>query len=374
MVRLGIDSRDAFAEHPRGVGKALSELIRHLMPLVSDWEVNLFTNRAGNIEFAAPAQTKWVDIRGDRFNAWEQIRLPLAALTSRLDLLHCPSQTAPYFAPCPVVLTVHDLIPLRMDDGWPAGEVSRFRRDLARSVAKARRIIAVSEFTRHDLLSEFRVPETKIDVIPWGVYVGRHETVSDDEWKILCRTYDLRSPFFVAFGGGAPRKNVSCVLKAIALLTRAIGPDIQLVLVGVPSQGKSSVLALSNTLGIADNVILLSYLPDRVLSHLLTRSEALVYPSLYEGFGLPILEGMAMGAPVITSNVTSMPETAGDAAVLIDPTSESEIADAMRACYLNDLTKSEMRARGYRRVATFSWKKTAAATLSTYERALNAGC
>jgi glycosyltransferase involved in cell wall biosynthesis len=198
--------------------------------------------------------------------------------------------------------------------------------------------------------------------------------MSDDEWKTLCRTYDLRSPFFVAFGGGAPRKNVSCVLKAIALLTRAIGPDIQLVLVGVPSQGKSSVLALSNTLGIADNVVLLSFLPDRVLSHLLTRSEALVYPSLYEGFGLPILEGMAMGAPVITSNVTSMPETAGDAAVLIDPTSESEIADAMRACYLNDLTKSEMRARGYRRVATFSWKKTAAATLSTYERALNAGC
>ena len=158
MVRLGIDSRDAFAEHPRGVGKALSELIRHLIPFVSDWEVNLYTNRAGNIEFAAPAQTKRVDIRGDRFNAWEQIRLPLAALTSRLDLLHCPSQTAPCAAPCPIVLTVHDLIPIRIMDGWSPTRVRRFAKCLAKSVRKARRIIAISEFTKQELLSTSDIP------------------------------------------------------------------------------------------------------------------------------------------------------------------------------------------------------------------------
>jgi len=370
LVRLGIDSRDAFAEHPRGVGKALSELIRHLLPLVSDWEVNLYTNRAGNIEFAAPAQTKRVDIRGDRFNAWEQIRLPLAALTSRLDLLHCPSQTAPYFAPCPVVLTVHDLIPLRMDDGWPASEVSRFRRDLARSVAKARRIIAVSEFTRHDLLSEFQMSENKIDVIPWGVHSQPYENIPEEEWTALCQTYGLKSPFFVAFGGNAPRKNVARILEAMSLFTRTVTRDVQLALIGVTPYIQRQIEAMANQLGISANVVSLGYLTEATVSSLLMKSEALVYPSLHEGFGLPIIEAMAVGAPVITSNVTSMPEIAGDAAILIDPQDAAAIAEAMRECYLNDRVKGELRARGYCRREHFTWEWTARQTLGVYQRAL----
>jgi len=370
LIHLGVDSREIFASQPRGIGKALTELYRHLLPLVPDWAVTLYTNRNGKTGLPPPAQIKEIDIRGDRFDAWERIRLPIAALTSHLDLLHCPSQTAPPFTPCPVVLTVHDLIPLRIDDGWSSREVSRFRRALAHSVKKARRIIAVSEFTRRDFLSEFRLSENKIDVIPWGVQVDRHEPMSDDEWKTLCRTYGLRSPFFVAFGGAAPRKNVARVLKAMSLLTRAVRQHTQLVLVGVPSQSESSLSALSNTLGIAGNVVLLSYLPDRVLSHLLTRSEALVYPSLYEGFGLPILEGMAMGAPVITSNLTSMPEVAGNAAILIDPRDAAAISEAMRECYLNDRVKGDLRARGFRRLEHFAWERTARQTLAVYRQAL----
>jgi len=370
VVRLGIDSRDAFAEHPRGVGKALSELIRHLMPLVSDWEVNLFTNRAGNNEFAAPAQTKWVDIRGDRFNAWEQIRLPLAALTSRLDLLHCPSQTAPYFAPCPVVLTVHDLIPLRMDDGWPAGEVSRFRRDLARSVAKARRIIAVSEFTRHDLLSEFQMSENKIDVIPWGVHSQPYENIPEEEWTALCQTYGLKSPFFVAFGGNAPRKNVARILEAMSVFTRTVTRDVQLALIGVTPYIQRQIEAMANQLGISKNVVSLEYLSDKILSCFLVRCEALIYASLYEGFGLPILEAMALGTPVITSNVTSMPEVTGDAAILIDPQDEGAIAEAMRECHLNDRVKRELRIRGFRRSESFTWERTTRETLAVFRQAL----
>jgi glycosyltransferase involved in cell wall biosynthesis len=370
LIHLGVDSRDIFAAQPRGVGKALTELVRHLLPLIPDWAVTLYTDRNGTVELSPPALIKQIDMRGDRFDAWERIRLPIAALTSRLDLLHCPSQTAPPFTPCPVVLTVHDLIPLRIDDGWSRQEVDRFRRALSRSAEKARRIIAVSEFTRDDLLSEFRVPENKIDVIPWGVHVDTHEPMCEDEWKAACQTYGIRSPFFVAFGGDAPRKNVTRILKAMAIFTRTETKDAQLVLIGVPPHTEHKVAAMSDQLGISKEVVALGYLPDKVASYMLMRSEALVYPSLYEGFGLPILEAMALGTPVISSNVTSMPEVARDAAILIDPRDESAICAAMRECFLSDRVKGEFRARGFRRVEHFTWERTARLTLDIYKRAL----
>ena len=372
MVRLGIDSRDAFAERPRGVGKALSELIHHLIPLITDWQVCLYTNtnRSENTDFAAPAQIQRIDIRGDRFNAWEQVRLPVAALTSRLDLLHCPSQTAPYLAPCPIVLTVHDLIPLRMDDGWSPGEVNRFRKALARSVANARRIIAVSEFTRHDLLCEFRMSEKEIDVIPWGVHSKAHEDIPEEKWRALCQTYGVRSPFFVAFGGDAPRKNVPRILEAMSIFTRTVSRDVQLALIGVTPYMEKKIEAMTNQLGISNNVVSLGYLADETVSFLLMKSEALVYASLNEGFGLPILEAMALGAPVITSNVTSMPEIAGDAAILIDPQNAAAVAEAMRECYLNDRLKGDLRARGSRRCEHFTWDRTARETVAVYRQAL----
>jgi len=369
LVRLGIDSRDAFAEHPRGVGKALSELIHHLLPLVSDWEVNLYTIRAGNIEFA-PARTKRVDIRGDRFNAWEQIRLPLAALTSRLDLLHCPSQTAPFTAPCPIVLTVHDLIPIRIVDGWSPTMVKRFARCLAQSVRKARRIIAISEFTKKELLSTFDIPENKIDVVRWGIDRKVGEIPSKEFWERLCQEYGIRLPFFVAFGGEAPRKNVPRILEALNFFVREVNRDVQLLLLGVPALARAKFAAIAERLGVSRNMIQIGYIADSTVAALLARSEGLVYASLYEGFGLPILEAMAAGSPVITSSVTSMPEIAGNAALLIDPYNPHSIKDAMRACYLNEPIKLGMRQKGLDRIKSFPWKRSAELTFATYKRAL----
>jgi len=370
LIRLGIDSRDVFAPEPRGVGKALSELIRHLIPLISDWTLHLYTNRSANIEFPAPTRIKKIDIRGDRFNAWEQIRLPVAALTSRLDLLHCPSQTAPYSAPCPIVLTVHDLIPLRIDDGWDQRAIHCFRKALGKSAAKARRIIAISEFTRADLISEFQIDDKKIDVIKWGVHDAFYSRASDDDWQALSRRYRVASPYFVAFGGAAPRKNVARILQAFAEFLKLTGAEVQLLLCGVPSLARPKFMEIAKQLGMHDQVAQLGFLSDQEIALLLSRSEGLVYPSLYEGFGLPILEAMAAGAPVITSNKTSMPEIAGNAAMFVDPENVLAIADAMRECFVNTTLKTELRSRGYERAKTFRWEDTAEQTLGTYRKAL----
>jgi glycosyltransferase involved in cell wall biosynthesis len=369
-THIGIDSRDVFAARPRGVGKSLRELIDCFLRIVPGWKVTLYTDRRGNLDFPLPARIKQIDIRGSRFNAWERIRLPVAAAIDRLDLLHCPSQTAPPVTPCPMILTVHDLIPLRMDDGWSSGEVKRFRKALARSVANAGRIIAVSEFTRRDLLSEFQISEDKVDVIPWGVRAKSYQDIPEEEWKTLCQTAGLRSPFFVAFGGDSPRKNVTRILEAMALFARTVSRDVQLAFVGATPGMQKKIEAMTSQWGISKNVVSLGYLPDEIVASLLSKSEAVVYASLYEGFGLPILEAMAVGAPVITSNVTSMPEIAGDAAILIDPHDAAAIAHAMRECYLNDGIKGELRSRGFRRREDFTWERTARETLAVFRQAL----
>ena len=371
LIRLGIDSRDVFQTHPRGVGKAVRTLITHLLPLLPEWQVTLFTNRNGNIHFSEPASIKHIDMPGDRFNAWENIRLPISALTHRLDLLHCPGQTAPSVSPCPFVLTVHDLIPVRIDDGWSSAQIDGFRRSLSKHAARARRIIAVSNFTKTDLLDFCRVSEDKIDVVHWGVQPVVQAKDDENQCRELLQSLGLAGPFFTAFAGGAPRKNVARILEALARFVQEVSQDVQLALLGVPDEIKHTLKTAVERLGLEKHLVLIGYLPQESVWQLLGNSEAMLYPSLYEGFGLPILEAMAAGAPVITSNVTSMPEVAGDAAILVDPTNVGAIMDAMRECYLKDGAKDEMRAKGYRRIGGFTWEKAAAATRLTYERALN---
>jgi glycosyltransferase involved in cell wall biosynthesis len=361
-----------FAPNPRGVGKALSSLFKHLVPLMPDsWKVTFYTNRPGDYACGGATRTRCIDMRGDRFNAWENIRLPLASLTDGINLLHCPSQTAPPLAPCPVILTVHDLIPLRMNDGWSAVEVNRFRKALARSVAKSRRIITVSEFTKRDLMAFCRVPEDKVDVVHWGVDNASPSAFDEEQWRVFCRSAGIVSPYFIAFGGGAPRKNVTRILEAFARFVREVSRDVQLLLVGVPSEAKEKFKAAAEVLDPSGSVVQLGYLPDELIRQTLTRSEALVYPSLYEGFGLPILEAMVAGAAVITSNVTSMPEIAGDAALLVNPADPGAIADAMHECFANRTLRAELKVRGFRRIDDFSWELAARQTLASYSRALN---
>ncbi|HXG02176.1 MAG TPA: glycosyltransferase family 1 protein, partial [Candidatus Binatia bacterium] len=331
-----------------------------------------YTDRDGDVTPAGRLSVAHITLRGDRLNAWERVRLPVAAWREGVDLLHCPGQTAPPIAPCPIVLTVHDLIPLRIGDGLSVGDIGRFRRSLAGAVKKAARIIAVSEHTKRDLLAEFRLPEDRIDVVPWGVEMPVDHTHEAGKFEALAAAHGVRQPFFVAFGGEAPRKNVPRLIEAVRELARVLTGDVQLVLIGVPDSARRRFAELAEGLGVSKQVVALGYLSDPDVATLLSFAEALVYPSLYEGFGLPVLEAMAVGTPVITSNTTSLPEVAGDAAVLVDPTSVGAIADAMRQCYLNAAVKTELGLRGRRRAATFTWDRAARSTVAAYRRALGA--
>lgn len=369
-VHIGIDSRDAFAPRPRGVGKSLRALLGHLPEAAPDCRFTAYTNRDVDMPLADRLDVRWITLRGDRVNAWERFRLPVAAWRDRVDLLHCPGQTAPPIAPCPIVLTVHDLIPLRIGDGLAARDIQRFRRSLARAVKRAARIIAVSEYTRRDLLAEFGLPEDRVAIVPWGVDVPPDPPRDAGRFEALAAAHRIRQPFFVAFGGDAPRKNVSRVIEAVRELTRVLTSDVQLVLIGVPDSARSRFAELAEGLGVGKQVVALGYLSDRDVATLLAFSEALVYPSLYEGFGLPVLEAMAVGAPVITSDRTSLPEVAGDAAILVDPTSAGAIAEAMRHCYLNTAARVELASRGRRRAANFTWDRAARATVAAYRCAL----
>jgi len=369
-MRLGIDSRDIFAREPRGIGNAMALLLRYLLPLVPDWRFALYTNRKPDNDGSLSELARYLDMPGDRWNTWERIRLAVASFTDKLNLLHCPSQTAPSWASCPIILTVHDVIPLRIGDGWSENHIRLFRRRLAHSLQRAARIIAVSEFTKRDILMSFSIPEKKIDVIHWGVERKTESSMTEDAWLTWCLEARVRRPFFFGFGGGAPRKNVPRLLKAFSMFLHETNQDAQLVLVGVPLAVEPWFGQLAAELEINQNVRFLGYVSDEIVVQLLTHTEALLFLSLYEGFGLPILEAMAVGAPVVTSNVTSMPEIAGDAAITVDPTDDNAMVEAMKAIYLNDRVKDKLRKSGEARILHFSWRRAAAETLAVYRKSL----
>ena len=287
----------------------------------------------------------------------------------RVDLLHCPAQTAPPITSCPFVLTVHDLIPLRMDDGLSAEEVVRFRKAFARSVNSAVRIVAVSEFTRHDLLREFPSVEKKVDVVHWGIQ-PQNGLPDTDEWRSFSDLFGIRRPYFVAFGGDSRRKNVIGILHAFKMFLAEVDRNVQLLLLGVPADAMARVSRVAMTLELNDELIQVGYAPESLLPALLGDSEAVIYASMYEGFGLPILEAMAAGAPIITSSLTSMPEVAGNAALFVDPEDPASIKEAMRTIYLNEPVKFQMRELGAQRLKAFTWERAAESTVAVYRQAL----
>jgi glycosyltransferase involved in cell wall biosynthesis len=236
----------------------------------------------------------------------------------------------------------------------------------------ATHVLADSEATRQDLVRYYHIPLAKIAV----VYPGRDETlvpVVDPEALALVRAhYDLAEPYLLYVGTLHPRKNLVRLVQAFALLLGSVPPgrvNIQLVVAGQKGWLYDEVFAQVRKLGLTGRVVLTGYVPDADLPALLSGALAFVFPSLYEGFGLPVLEAMACGTPVICSNVSSLPEVAGDAALLVDPLDTESLAEAMAKLVTDEGLRQELVERGLRQMQRFSWRRCARETLDVLEGA-----
>lgn len=296
----------------------------------------------------------------------EQWSLPRLVKKKAYDLLHYPVGTGLLFSPARHVLTIHDLCYMRNPDWFPKSRVHYYRMLMGNNARKAARIFADSEATARDVEELLRIPSDRIDVIPLGVDRNFQPASTQDRESLRARL-ELPKDFFLFVGTLEPRKNLLTLIRAWARLPLEL-PD--LVLAGRVGW-KLSREELSSLAGHkSDRLHFLDHVPGDLLPALYSEARAFVYPSFMEGFGLPPLEAMACGTPVITSNTSSLPEVTGDAAILVSPTKEEELAGALEWLAGNDSLHEKLREKGLNRAAQFSWEKTAALSLAGYKKAL----
>lgn len=373
MLHVGINGRSIFRQMT-GVQHYAREVTRALLSLpVNDISFSVFAGREGRSgsETTMPLATSFC--RADsplKGMVWEQTLLVRMAKRAGIDVLFSPANVAPVLPVVPSVVTIHDLAFLLFPEYFSRTFAIYYRTLIPKVVRQAAAIITDSESTCADLQSHLGVPREKINVIPLGVSPGFRRAVSKEEKDDVRKRHSLPDKYFLSISSLEPRKNLKGVLAAYRLLPEEITRRHKLVIVGAGNRVFANP-GLATMLGQMQpgSVVTPGYVPGEDLPAIYRLATALVYPSFYEGFGLPVLEAMAAATPVITSNCSSLPEVAGRAAMVIDPASVEELAAAMTLLAADSGTRNLLIERGKIRAAEFTWEKTASRTLDVLRAA-----
>lgn len=376
--RIGIDAR-LYGPVGKGLGRYTQEMVDNILRMDRENEYVVFLTRDNFHEF------KWDEKRVKKVLAdirWytlkEQIVMPLLIARERLDLVHFPHFNVPLLTPVKFVVTIHDLILTK----FPTARASTwgpwlykiknlaYKMVIRRAVKGSKKIIAVSRFTKQDIIQQFRVDPRKIAVTYEGVAdLARGKDsgfVSDPDDTQTLLSYNINKEFFLYVGNAYPHKNLEGLVEAFARFYSQ-NPDINLVLVGKEDYFYSRLKKFVKRISPDLPVIFPDYVPDRELEILYQRALAYVFPSFYEGFGLPPLEAMSKGCPVASSNRSSMPEILGDAAIYFDPGDKEDILRCLRRVKTEPGLREELINKGQKRVKAFSWRECARQTLDIYK-------
>jgi glycosyltransferase involved in cell wall biosynthesis len=305
-------------------------------------------------------------LNGIKWMAWLQYSLPSQIRRTGADVFHGPATVGPYRQPCPTVFTLHDLALLRYPEAFDPLWRWYARGVLRRIVPRATAVIAVSESSRRDGIEQLGLLPEQVHVVYHGCDPIFAPVTDPQQREEVADRLGLTEPFFLSVGTLEPRKNLIRLLHAFRRLKERHGGEHQLVVVGGRGWLYTAIFDEVKRLGLEGQVTFAGYVARQDLPALYSMAELLAYPSLYEGFGLPSLEAMACGCPVVTSNTSSLPEVVGDAAICVDPTDVDMIAHAMAAVVRDPVRRAEMVQRGLERARWFSWERTALETLKVY--------
>ncbi|HET9730467.1 MAG TPA: glycosyltransferase family 1 protein [Acidimicrobiia bacterium] len=301
--------------------------------------------------------------------AWEQLATPRLARRLAADVWHAPHYTMPLRLRVPAVVTVHDLTFFDHPEWHERTKVMFFRRMIRAAAAKAAVVCCDSEYTA-GRLRELLAPSADVMVAPLGVDQHRFAAASADDIARLAAR-GIAAPYIAFAGTIEPRKNVPGLVRAFAQVARA-RPELRLILAGSDGWGTAEARAAISASGAASRVLRPGYLDDATLAALFRHAELVAYPSFEEGFGLPALEALASGTPLVTTKGSALEEVVGDAALLVTPGDDEELAIAIERVLDDVSLAARLRAAGPARAAAFSWDRTVDATIVAYERAAHA--
>jgi glycosyltransferase involved in cell wall biosynthesis len=355
-VKVAVDAT-AIPGRRLGVGVYLTEL---LSQVEDDVALHVFVNDqdAAELEKLIPRATLHPVRIANRVAriAWTHGLLPRRVRRLRPDVFHGPHYEIPAGLSCPSVVTFHDPTFFTSPETHERAKVAYFTRVARSGVRRAARVIAVSEYARRGAVEHAGADPSKVDVVYEGVDLQRYVPASPD----------LEDPFVLFVGALAPHKNVPGLIRAFD----ALGLPAKLLIAGLPAWGADEVRAAVGAARNGGAIHLLGFVPDDEKIRLMQRASAFVYPSLAEGFGLPVLEAMACGAPVITTTGSAPEEFASDAAVLVPPGDEEALREALREVLSGPARAAELRRLGPERAASFSWEMAARGTVSVWKHAI----
>jgi len=364
LLSLGADYRGA------GANGYIYHLLRHLDGLGGRYRYTAFLSdrRFRTSGRMALYFARWPAHGPAARIMWEQIAQPVVLRQKRMDLAHGLAFVAPLLSPCPTVITVFDLSFLRFPDAFRRANRTYLRIFTPLSARRARRVIAISEHTKRDVVRFLSIPADRVDVIHCGVDAAFHPRPGE-EVQAFRQRRGLPERFILFVGTLEPRKNVQRLVEAYAQI-RDLGAG--LVLVGGKGWLYEDIFASVERLGLSDAVLFAGYVPAEELPLWYSAADLFVFPSLYEGFGLPPLEAMACGTPVISSNAASLPEVIGEAGLMVAPQDVEGLAAAMRRVLTDRDLRAQLREQGLQQARRFSWEKTARQTVEVYRQVLEA--
>lgn len=361
-----------------GTGRYIAELFRHIPRLAPGHEIILYrkTDQRGLFESDAPNASQrelpQCPVEPVRRSLWELARFAGVLRSDAIGLYHGPANFLPPRKSCPYVLTLHDMFFFRNPGRTGFVRSQYWRQTIRATWQHADLILTDSEFSRSEIQHFLPVPGDRIRVIPLGVDAAFLTDAPRELRQGMRAALNLGDPYMLYVGRLDPDKNVRRVVEAFALARDTVLRGHLLAIAGARDYQSSGISDLVQQLGVADRVRLLGYVEERFLVPLYQESAVMCYPSLNEGFGLPSLEAMAAGVPVVTSNVSSLPEVVGDAAIKVDPHSVGAIASGLQMA-LDPVRSAELREAGRARARSFTWERTSRLTLDAYEAVLARG-
>lgn len=300
---------------------------------------------------------------------WEQLCLPTELMKRYIDVYHSPSFVLPLMRPCKMVVTFHDATPKLFPENLGTEVSNYYDKWSGISARHADAIICNSQNTAKDLIKYYHVPKDKVEVT-YIAAAPQYCLLDNVDLTAIQEQYGLNSPYILYVGTIEMRKNIRLMLEAFALIKKNRDIPHQMLLVG-KAREHFDILKIITEFDLSKDVILAGYVPDEELPILYNGADLFVYISLYEGFGLPPLEAMHCGTPVVVSNVSSLPEVVGDAAVMVEPYNVNEVAEGIYKVLADEKLCSVLKARGLQRAQMFSWKKIARQTLNIYNQVMN---
>lgn len=377
-MKIAIEGQRLFRKKKHGMDMVALELIRNLQLIDRENEYVIFVKPdEDDLVIQETPNFKIVKLDGGFYPLWEQIALPKAAASEGCDILHCTSNTAPIFSSIPVVDTLHDIIYMEhsylkilQGSGTPYQKFGNVYRKLIvpRIVRKSRKIITVSHFEKNRIADFFGMKgNPRLTAVYNGV--GEHFKPVTDRAELtrVKEKYHLPDHFFFFLGNTDPKKNTKGTLKAYADFVKQTNSEMQLLMLDYDQNELKKMLSEIGAPELIGRIHLTGYVVNTDLPAIYSQCGVFLYPSLRESFGIPILEAMGCGVPVITSNTSSMPEIAGDAALIIDPYKPEEITAAMIQLTTDNTLRGSKIKQGYEQAALFSWKAMAENVLKIYQ-------